>query len=51
MLDPESDPIGALIKMKGLDSSESPTKGVDEQNPEGEQSSDTNSSTKKDEQN
>jgi membrane protein required for colicin V production len=51
VLDTESDPIGALIKMKGLDSSELPAKGVDEQNLEDEQSSDTKSSTKKDEQN
>lgn len=50
-LDSASDPIGALIKMKGLDSSEMSTKGVDEQISEDEKSSDTNSSTKKDEQN
>ena len=47
----EPDPIGALIKMKGLDSSELSTKGVGEQNPEDEKSSETNSSTTKDEQN
>lgn len=51
VIDPQSDPIGALIKMKGLDSSELSTKGVDEQTLEDEQSSDTKSSTKKDEQN
>lgn len=50
-LDNNSDPIGALIKMKGLDSSEMPINGDDTQTTEDEHSSDAKSSTKNDEQN
>ena len=46
-----TDAIGALMKMKGLDTSEMKTEGRGEQSSEDEDSSEPNSSTKKDEQN
>lgn len=51
VLSNNSDPIGALIKMKGLDSSEMPFNGDDTRTNEDDESSDTKSSTKNDEQN
>lgn len=48
---PESDAIGALMQMKGLDTSEMKTEGHGEQSSDDEDSSEPNSSTKKDEQN
>ncbi|GAA0212984.1 hypothetical protein GCM10009123_20360 [Kangiella japonica] len=51
VLSDNSDPIGALIKMKGLDSSEMPINGDDPRTTEDDDSSDAKSSTKNDEQN
>ena len=47
----QSDAIGALMKMKGLDTSEMKTDGSGEQSSTDDDSSESNSSTKKDEQN
>lgn len=51
IIDPQSDAIGALIKMKGLDKKQVPEQTESEKASADEKSSDSNSSINKDEQN